>query len=280
MSAKILGLVLEHFPGRDHVPFVIAITLADTADPDGSNVRPSVARVAKLSRTSERTVQYHLRNFLKEGFIKLVREGGGRGNPTEYRIDVGWLTSRPSLLAELDAARLAPKGAANAPFLDGTSKERRNPEKTPKNGCKKGAAVAAPEPQPTTPYPIKQQPQSGGGGLIFPKLHPKQQQVISNILSSVDHEEAQLILDELAARLSSTDPRFPVGNPGKWIASLVDHGVTPTPAGLAVAKRRATEKHIQTSQVDAVKLKVDPEAFAKGLKSLPPGLRGKVRATG
>lgn len=100
MSAKVVGMVLERFPGRDAQEFAIALTLADAADHDGTHVFPSVARVARLARTSERTVQRALAKFKDSGFLLVVRLGGGRGNPTQYAIDVDWLESQVSVLSD------------------------------------------------------------------------------------------------------------------------------------------------------------------------------------
>lgn len=116
MSGKVSGLVLDHLPGGDHVRLVIALVLADAADHDGRNVRPSVARVALLARVAERTVQYHLRDFEAVGFLLLVRSGGGRGRPSEYRINVDWLRAQPAILG------LSVKGATDAPFTETVQK--------------------------------------------------------------------------------------------------------------------------------------------------------------
>lgn len=136
MSGKVSGLVLDHLPGDDHVQLVVALVLADAADHDGQNVRPSVARIARLARVAERTVQYHLRQFECDGFLALVRPGGGRGRPAEYRIDLGWLRAQPAILDT------SAKGAADAPF-----------PQTAQKGCsgapEKGAKRVHPKMHPT-----------------------------------------------------------------------------------------------------------------------------------
>lgn len=128
MSGKVSGLVLDHLPGNDHVRLVIALVLADAADHDGRNVRPSVARVARLARVAERTVQYQLRQFERDGFLVLVRPGGGRGRPAEYSIDLGWLRVQPAILD------ISIKGASAAPFMEMVQKGCTS---APPNGAKR-----------------------------------------------------------------------------------------------------------------------------------------------
>lgn len=98
MAALLVGHVLERWPGRESLPMLIAVILADAADPDGTNVYPSVERVAKLARCGVRSVQYALRNFEEMGFLVLERPGGGRGRPARYRIVRTWLETQQSAL--------------------------------------------------------------------------------------------------------------------------------------------------------------------------------------
>lgn len=110
MSGLVMGLILDRYPRTDHTGLIIALVLGDAADQDGSNVRPSVRRIAKLARVSERTVQYHIQQFLNEDLLILVELGGGRNRPSEYRINMRWLATQPSILDSLK------KGAPPASF--------------------------------------------------------------------------------------------------------------------------------------------------------------------
>lgn len=91
MSALVFGTVLERFPARDAQQLAIALVLADAADHDGTHIFPSVARVAKLARTSERSVQRAFADFRESGFLMLIAPGGGRCRPSEYVINMTWL---------------------------------------------------------------------------------------------------------------------------------------------------------------------------------------------
>lgn len=114
MSGYVVGLVLQHLPTDDPVDMMVAIVLGESADDDGWNVYPSVPRVARLARVSERAVQYKLRDFRSLGFVQVVRQGGGRGKPTEYRIDVEWLLSQPR---RVEFRKRKEMGAPRAPIV-------------------------------------------------------------------------------------------------------------------------------------------------------------------
>jgi helix-turn-helix protein len=75
----------------------VALKLADCAHDDGSNVYPSVARIANEAEVSPRTVQRVLRDFVSEGLLIVVREGGkGPRDTTEYRFSLDQLVALSS----------------------------------------------------------------------------------------------------------------------------------------------------------------------------------------
>lgn len=57
---------------------LVAVRLADYADDDGRGIWPAVATIATECDLSERTVQRTLSDFVEEGILTLVAEGGGR----------------------------------------------------------------------------------------------------------------------------------------------------------------------------------------------------------
>lgn len=65
----------------------VLLKLSDTGDDDGTQVRPSIGRIADDCGLHERTVQRLLRAWVKSGLLIVVAEGGGR-RPTNYRIDL------------------------------------------------------------------------------------------------------------------------------------------------------------------------------------------------
>lgn len=84
MSIKVMSQVWE----LDLSP-QLKLTLlgfADHAD-DLGICYPSIRRVAWKAGVSRRTVQRHVRELEEIGVLRCVEKGGGRGNPTTYRVD-------------------------------------------------------------------------------------------------------------------------------------------------------------------------------------------------
>lgn len=91
MSVLITGYVFDRYPVGGN-ELLIALALADHASDDGTRIFPSVARLAKKTRLSERTVQRILGKMCDSGWLVLVKnEDGGRGNTREYRINSDWI---------------------------------------------------------------------------------------------------------------------------------------------------------------------------------------------
>lgn len=75
---------------------VIAARLADHADDEGRGIWPSVERVAAQCNASIRTVQRTLADFVTEGVLKIISEGGkGPGSTTRYDFDMRVLEALP-----------------------------------------------------------------------------------------------------------------------------------------------------------------------------------------
>lgn len=159
MAANVFGSVLLHFPATSSQDLTIALVLADASDHDGGNIYPSIPRVAALARCSDRTVQSHIQHFLKIGFLMLLRKGGGRGNPSKYRIDLGWLSSQKAVWSPFHK-----NGEPDSPISKTVQQPTEIGEETPKKwcrkgeervqkGCRNGEAAASPDPIPPTHYP-------------------------------------------------------------------------------------------------------------------------------
>jgi Helix-turn-helix domain len=87
MSAKIMGQVwdLEITASQQSV----LLAMADHADHEGRNVRPSVRLIAYKSRLSERQVQRIIDSLIECQLLEVVgSEAGGRGKTTEYCIHI------------------------------------------------------------------------------------------------------------------------------------------------------------------------------------------------
>lgn len=158
----------------DHNTQQVLLKLADHADQEGNNVRPSAESVAYYTQLSERTVRRVLKWLRDEKVLIVVRAGGGKGNPTEYRLDLDALPIKPPYHEHRDTL----KGATAAPYedpegcTDDTESKgvivapfnERVSDDAPK-GCQdvhsKGVTVAPepikqPQEQPLTPQPPAQ----------------------------------------------------------------------------------------------------------------------------
>lgn len=72
---------------------MLAIRLGDFADDDGRGIWPTVGRLASETELSERTVQRLLKEFVDEGLLVVVSEGGGRpGQATRYDFSMDKIT--------------------------------------------------------------------------------------------------------------------------------------------------------------------------------------------
>jgi hypothetical protein len=77
----------------------IAVKLADHADDEGKGIWPSLARLAASCDVSESTARRTLAEFVSEGLLKLVKEGGnGPGSTNRYDFDLAVLDSMPGAL--------------------------------------------------------------------------------------------------------------------------------------------------------------------------------------
>jgi hypothetical protein len=94
MSIRVISKVL---PKRWGSPSrkIVAIKLADVANDDGTRVYPSIFTVASEAELSERQVQRIMDDFRKAGLLIVVRPGGGRNRPTEYRFDLDAIDRLP-----------------------------------------------------------------------------------------------------------------------------------------------------------------------------------------
>ena len=91
MSIKIMSMVFDRYPNGGG-EMLLALSLADFAEDDGTRVFPSIKQLAEKTRQSERTVQYQLRKMEESGWLILVNSGnGGRNQRREYIINPSWI---------------------------------------------------------------------------------------------------------------------------------------------------------------------------------------------
>jgi hypothetical protein len=123
MSAKFCGAVWEmDLPATDK--FVL-LAFADHADPQGQNIRLSIARIVARTGLSESTVDRAIRSLKSAGIlIAEANETGGRGKITVYSIDTTkGVTLNPFIPTETGSQRTplnAERGSERGSF--GTAK--------------------------------------------------------------------------------------------------------------------------------------------------------------
>src|SRR5262245_56804766 len=93
MSIKVMSLVYSATLGSA-TRKAVALKLADHADDNGRSIYPSVATIAAAIEVDRSTVQRTLKQLCKDGFLEVAKKGGGRGNPTLYRINLPWIQER------------------------------------------------------------------------------------------------------------------------------------------------------------------------------------------
>lgn len=171
MSGMATGLTLAHLPTEDHSTLAVALVLADQADGEGGKVFPSIPFIATLARLSERQTQYVMRDLERVGFLILEKKGGGRGNPSRYRIDLEWLKAQPNRITEFREKREKNKGASRAPLKETVHGVDEKGAETMQKRCTKGAQACAPDPitqrpiYPTTPSCLVEEHQQRGEGF-------------------------------------------------------------------------------------------------------------------
>jgi DNA-binding transcriptional regulator YhcF (GntR family) len=69
----------------------VMAVLANSADDDGTNCFPGTRLIARRARVSERTVIRTIQDLEQEGWLWVIQRGLGKGNRTEYRLNVNRL---------------------------------------------------------------------------------------------------------------------------------------------------------------------------------------------
>jgi hypothetical protein len=115
MSAALLGLAFKA-EAPSPVAKLILLKLVDCARDDGRHIFPSVSTVARVSQCDERTVQRVLKRYCNVGLLQRVKDGGGRGAPASYELNIDVLArlARDGWTATFGAAEAAQNGANDA----------------------------------------------------------------------------------------------------------------------------------------------------------------------
>ncbi len=145
MSVRLMADVWDFGPG-DATEVSVLLCLANFADDDGGNCYPGEARIARMTRKSERQVRRVLRRLEVDGWMRILQRGNGAGNFTEYLIDADYLRE---------------KGGHSVP-LSAQGKRRTFPTKKADTGNKKAdisgsplfGSIKDPPENPSPPNPL------------------------------------------------------------------------------------------------------------------------------
>ncbi|SDI29201.1 hypothetical protein [Pseudomonas panipatensis] len=195
MSIKISSLVWEHYPASG-CELLTALAYADHAHDDGTNIRPSVAYIAKKTRQSERNVRRYLAQMRERGWLLTVRNGnGGRGFATEYRVNPLWITNPDNL----------------SPFLPKADETLTHQAQKDDNRGSKRVTPASAQPLGTIKESTTAQNEKAPP-LVFPDgLSGTNRLAAQKLIRQCPAEQRQLVLDEVAALISAGRVRNPIG---------------------------------------------------------------------
>jgi biotin operon repressor len=103
MSIEVMKLVYQARLGSA-TRKAVAARLANYAQDDGTQVYPSLSRIAKETELSKSTVQRAIRDLRLAGVLVVVEEGGGGPrSTTKYRFDLAKLAALPRTVQAPDA---------------------------------------------------------------------------------------------------------------------------------------------------------------------------------
>lgn len=193
MSIKISSLVWKHYPSGGN-ELLTALACADHAHDDGTSIRPSVAYIARKTRQSERSVQRHLAQMRKSGWLLTVRfANGGRNFATEYRVNPLWITNPDNL---------SPFAAEEVETLT--------------NQAQKDDSRGIQRVTPTAPQPsgTRKNPKTGQGNdapTPAEAIPASKQAEVQRLLEQCPIELRQLVLNEVTTRISAGQVRNPIG---------------------------------------------------------------------
>lgn len=140
-----------------HPAKAVALAMATYADPDGSRVRPGVARLAAVTELSERSVYSALKKLRSLGLVDCLSRGGHRGEGKEASV---YQLAIPVDLME------------RVELLDPNERPYRTPAPgAPWEGSQPAPHGSQPAPGSSQPAPDGAQPAPGAPHHYLPTTH-------------------------------------------------------------------------------------------------------------
>jgi hypothetical protein len=223
-------------------PKFVLMALADEAD-DAGFCFPSHRRIAHKCSITERSVRRMIRLLADQHYLMVQQRFNNRARTSNgYQLAVDH--PRTNCPGGRDTGH---RGDRTLP--SGGSGRRRPGALAATVQVTTTDPLVDPTP-PLLPHPDANQNASdraaagarGGGDLCFPKSVSKaQRDALQARLSKLSREQAQLVLDELAGRMNTTQVRNPIG----YCAALIERiesGDFTSELGVRVAEQRAAER--------------------------------------
>jgi DNA-binding MarR family transcriptional regulator len=180
---------------------LVMLAIAKHAD-EGGKSWPKVKTIAGFCGIAPRTVQRQLKKFEQAGLLAIQEEYRPDGGQTSNR----YVITLPAVQSMLPSDRAVTEGVS-----------LKSPP--PQTAACRGGDDTAVTPQELPTEPKKGIQQLTETGLRYPeKLEASDRMWISNILQDVPSQDAQQLLDELAAALKAGRIR---GRASKWFNGLI-----------------------------------------------------------
>ncbi|NMZ77019.1 hypothetical protein HBO32_28380 [Pseudomonas nitroreducens] len=228
MSIKISSLVWEHYPAGG-CELLTALAYADHAHDDGTNIRPSVAYIARKTRQSERSVQRHLAQMRKSGWLLTVRyANGGRSFATEYRVNPLWISNPANL----------------SPFATEVDETLTN--QALKDDSRGIQRVTPMSPQPPGTITEPKTGQGNDAPMTSEAFSASKQAAVHILLQQCPIELRQLVINEISTRISAGQVRNPIGLLRKLVELAQQGNFVPSARSLQQSTDRSQRKSDQT----------------------------------
>ena len=221
---------------------LILMALADAADEVGQ-CWPRVRVIAEKCCTSERTVQRVLKELEAAGFLHIERNYRKDGSQSSNVYSLS-LASPPDKLSPL-CDRLAPGGDTGVmPTVTRVTPpgdRATSPHEPPTRTINKSSLQLPAKVIHTPPHsPVPGEVEKGAcGALVWPsRLNERERSAIASMVSGLDANDAQMLLDELAGVMATQSIKT---SPERWFRAVLDRfhrGRFAPSAGLAAKEKR------------------------------------------
>lgn len=236
---------------------LVLMALADAAD-DSGQCWPSVRTIAAKCCISERTVQRVMKDFKSMGLLLVEARATTSGRQT-------------SNCYYLALIRYPDKLSPSQPRCRGEGDTAVTPRVS--KLCHPPGDIAVSPLEPPDEHITEPPPQPAARkakSLEFPeRLTHSEQVALIKLLDGVEHQTAQLLLDELAGAMQTKGTIRT--SPVRWFRALVDRmrqGQFSPTAGIITQRRVMESERPRQAVMDAEKLVADPAVREAALRSL------------